>query len=396
MSLEFPGEWMFEDPDAMPSIPEALVTRLWKMLVAIADSASDPKDVVEGFKRRFGRSTLSTSLDWAETDLSTAMKERGQHAATFIDNLWTALQEAKDDGLKVPSTDQINKWLADEGVPFQVRGTELLRFTSPDIPSGEGPSAPTGYVLGDEIGRGGFGIVRVATRETTGGTFEFAYKLLDPSPFNKDRGKALERFKREIRAVQKLQHRAIVQYVDAGVNPYGQPYLVMQRILGTNIRDATENDPAFAMSLMMEVLSGLAYAHKNQVLHRDLKPSNIIVRDSDQQPVILDFGTAYFLDDLDTHSLSSAAVGSLGYIPAEVLANPKLRTPLHDIYSCAVILYELIARRRPNPQDYEPLAAHHPELVALDAVLLSALGAAAKRPQTPDDFRAALADANPY
>lgn len=396
MSLQFPGEWMFEDSDAMPSVPAALVTRFWKMLVAIGDSANDPKDVVESFKRRFGRSTSSTSLDWAQTDLGTAMQERGEHAATFIENLWTALQEAKNDGLKVPSTEQINKWLADDGVPFQIRGTELLRFTSPDMPTGEGPSAPAGYVLGDEIGRGGFGIVRLATRETTGGTFEFAYKLLDPSPFNKDRGKALERFKREIRAVQKLQHRAIVQYVDAGLNPYGQPYLVMQRILGTNIRDATEDDPALAISLMVEVLSGLAHAHKNQVLHRDLKPSNIIVRDSDRQPVILDFGTAYFLDDLDTHSLSSAAVGSLGYIPPEVLANPKLRTPLHDIYSCAVILYELIARQRPNPQEYSPLAEHRSELAALDALLLDALGAAAKRPQTPAAFRAALGDVNPY
>jgi hypothetical protein len=398
MGLHFPGDWKFEESDTMPKVPEAISTRFWKILIDIADSAQQPRTVVEGFKQRFGLSTMSTSLDWAQTDLGTAMTRRAEHAVNFIESFWSALEDARSQSLATPSETQVNKWLLDGRIPFQIMGGELIRFTEPSAPTLLASiSAPPGYQLGEVIGQGGFGTVHIATKETTGGTFEFAYKLLDPSPFNRDKAKALERFKREIRAVQKLQHRAIVQYVDAGLNPQGRPYLVMQRIQGRNIRDAADGNPAIAIRLMLEVFGGLEHAHSNHVLHRDLKPSNIMVRTSDEQPVILDFGTAFFLDDLETNSLSSAAVGSLGYIPPEVLANPKVRTPLHDIYSCAVILYELIARQRPNPLEYVPLAelsAKH--LEPIDALLLAALGPSAKRPQTASAFRTAILKASPF
>jgi len=246
------------------------------------------------------------------------------------------------------------------------------------------------YQLADMIGQGGFGVVHRATRQTSVATFEYALKVLDPSPFVAS-DKALPRFKREVRAVQALQHRAIVPYVDAGVDVRGRPYLVMPFINGDDIRTATEGaEPSTVIALMAEVLHGLDHAHSNNVLHRDLKPSNVLVRSSDVQPIILDFGTAFIIDDLDSKSLTTAAVGSIGYIPSEVLADPKIRSVLQDVFACAVITYELIARRRPDPQQYVPLAMHRPELAPLDELLVRALGAAGGRPATAAQFRSAL------
>lgn len=214
--------------------------------------------------------------------------------------------------------------------------------------------------------------------------------MLDPSAFVAS-DKALPRFKREVRAVQALQHRAIVPYVDAGVDVRGRPYLVMPFIKGHDIRTATEGaEPSTVIAVMAEVLHGLDHAHSNNVLHRDLKPSNVLVRSSDVQPIILDFGTAFIIDDLDSKSLTTAAVGSIGYIPSEVLADPKIRSVLQDVFACAVITYELIARRRPNPQQYVPLAMHRHELAPLDELLVRALGAAGGRPATAAQFRNAL------
>ena len=47
---------------------------------------------------------------------------------------------------------------------------------------------------------------------------------------------------------------------------------------------------------MLQVLEAVTYAHEEDVLHRDLKPTNILVRDSDQQAIIVDFGLAYYFD----------------------------------------------------------------------------------------------------
>src|SRR5262249_35554721 len=160
-------------------------------------------------------------------------------------------------------------------------------------------NALPGYRLGEVIGRGGYGVVYFATRTTSVGEFEFAIKVLDPSPFIRNYDKAIARFEHEVAALRKLQHRTIGQYFAAGVTRERKPYVVMPLIDGRNLKEATEQmTTSERLSAFVEILSGLAYAHGSGVLHRDMKPTNIIVRTSDRQPIILDFGSAYMLDDL--------------------------------------------------------------------------------------------------
>ena len=90
------------------------------------------------------------------------------------------------------------------------------------------------FALGKKIGEGGYGIVYKATRATAVSEFIYAVKVLDPSPFVTDYEKAVKRFKREVQALQLLQHRAIVPYYEAGITGDQKPYVVcrssMERI----------------------------------------------------------------------------------------------------------------------------------------------------------------------
>lgn len=396
MALRYPSEWKFAGPDEIPAVSEVLAAHFFCLLTDIAATAEDPWLEIERFKRRFGATTQSSDSGWAQSDLSSAMQGRAANSANFIESLWLALEDAQARGLKTPSAKQVNARLLEHGAPFQINDGELQRIhadaaisTTP-VEGLSGLPQGTPYRLGEVIGKGGFGVVYRATRQNSVTTFVYALKILDPSAFVTS-DKALPRFQREVRAVQSLQHRAIVTYVDAGLDVQGRPYLVMPFINGQDIRTATEGArPSTVISLMAEVLHGLGHAHASNVLHRDLKPSNILVRASDMQPIILDFGTAFIIDDIDSKSLTTAAVGSIGYIPSEVLADPKVRSVLQDVFACAVITYELIARRRPNPQQYIPLATHDPDLAHLDELLLRALGAPDRRPATAELFRSAL------
>jgi serine/threonine protein kinase len=86
---------------------------------------------------------------------------------------------------------------------------------------------------------------------------------------------------REGTAIHGLQHTNIVRAM--GFDPYAEtPYLVMEYVPGTSLRPLITGKkitPADAVAIMKQVLAGLAYAHKNNVVHRDIKPENILVHE---------------------------------------------------------------------------------------------------------------------
>lgn len=395
MPLTYPPEWKF-DSDGVTA-PRGLIGDLFDLIKRIATGSTDPKGVVETFKERFGAESSSSSLDWAYSDLSSAMDASAAHGAVFAESLWLAVEDVRADGVAAPTAPQLNKLFQKHGFPYEIapprlsrRGVDaVLADRAPE--QGETTQALMPYTLDEEIGRGGFGRVFRTSRATSVATFSFALKLLDPSPFNTDPVRAKARFTREVQAVQRLQHRGIVPYVDAGLDQQGRPYLVMPLIEGADIRTAAGARPFLdRVGLMVEVLDAVAHAHALDVLHRDLKPSNILVRVSDGQPIVVDFGQSYLFDDMDGASLTTTAVGSIGYIPSEVLADPKFRTPLQDIFACGVITYEIIAGRRPDPGVYRPLAAIDATLAPLDGVLRKALAPASTRFTTAASLRDAL------
>ncbi|MFT3836948.1 MAG: serine/threonine-protein kinase [Myxococcaceae bacterium] len=246
-----------------------------------------------------------------------------------------------------------------------------------------------GFVLHAVLGEGGYGTVYRAAPSNEPNA-HVALKVFDPSSFN-NRTKAIERFHREIEAVSKLRHRAIVGYVGRSPEHRDVPFLVTELILGAHFRSDLDADSDLKLSLMIEVLSGLSHAHSTGVFHRDIKPSNLMVRASDGQIVILDFGMAFLTDDDGTTPLTTRYdVGTQGYIPPEVVARKLPARANQDIYAAAVTLYEAIEGSLPNTQSLIPLSSSKPDLGVLDPVISRALGPVEHRYLTAADFAEAL------
>lgn len=278
---------------------------------------------------------------------------------------------------------------------YQGNSTLFKTATTRDIFEEHGLHHAAQYEKLEELGRGGYGIVYRVSRITELGKFHYAMKVFNPSPFLKDLDLAQKRFLREVKALEGMQHRGIVSYFDAGYDTEKRPFLIMSFVEGAKLWEASAGSSADEiLAWMMEVASAMTYAHSKGVYHRDIKPSNIIVRETDSQPVIVDFGIAYILDGADSDSITRTGVGSAGYMPHETIADPKIRTPGHDIYSCGVTLYQMLARTLPNPSNYRSLSEFGiPGAFEIDDLIKRALAPAERRIGTMTEFHQQLRDA---
>lgn len=391
MGLTFPSAWKFEGVGFGIS-NEALI-EFEGLIQKIATGVDDSQDIFETFKSAFGNQSTSSGASWAETDLWRTMAESTDNAATFVDSFWQAVEFLQKKDIPVPSQSKVNAVLKKHQIPLVVDPPEL-RLSSGDavfsaggqegIPSVSDQSVFTKHEV---IGQGGFGIVYRVTKTTSVGEFEFAMKILSPSSFIENKERCLERFKREIRILQDLQHRCIVSHIEAGVDEDQHPYILMPLINGKDLREATSGmDPSDVMGLFREVLVGVQYAHSKKVLHRDLKPSNILVRESDSQPIILDFGCGYLMDDANKQMLTTTLVGSGPYIPPEVHRDPTRRSKLQDVYACGITLYEILARELPEIGDYRSIEEICPGIEGVDALICDAIKPEKSRLKSISDF----------
>ncbi|MEM9556755.1 MAG: serine/threonine-protein kinase [Acidobacteriota bacterium] len=201
----------------------------------------------------------------------------------------------------------------------------------------------------EPLGSGGMGRVFLARRE--GGDFEqrAALKLLRWEVATTD---LLARFRRERQILADLDHPGIARLIDGGVTDHGLPYLVMEPVDGSPIdRHCRERRLSLAerLRLMLQVCDAVRAAHARLVIHRDLKPSNILVTSAGQAR-LLDFGVGKLLDDdlADAPGLTAAlpAPATPGYAAPEQLEGRPMSVAT-DVYGLGVVLYELLAGRRP-------------------------------------------------
>ena len=389
MSLQYPGSWKFEGIGF--GVPDPAIEEVLELIQKIATSR---KSVIELFKSAFGGESNSSDYGWAVSDLRSLLQEKSENAAEFVDCLWSGIEIAKARDVSVPEAKVVNELLVSHDIPLTIEPPNLQSRSRVDIrDDAETQSeidpevAGQSYVLGERIGGGGYGEVYRATRSTDIAGVQYALKILNPSPFVDNEERAQQRFRREFRAVNRLQHRAIISFFEAGFTTDGKPYVAMPLIEGRDlVTTARQVGLREKLVLFLELLRGVAHAHAKDVLHRDLKPSNVLVRNSDQQPIVLDFGAAYILDDADRTFLTSQAVGTLGYIPSEVVADPQVKTRLQDVYACGVMLYEAFAGRRPDPANYVPLAATDSTWRNVDVIVQRAIAGSQQRMQSAADF----------
>lgn len=193
------------------------------------------------------------------------------------------------------------------------------------------------YTLQRELGRGGMGVVYEATRADEPDGERVAIKLL---PFAGLLGeRALERFRREVRTLERLDHEQIVRVREFELST-DSPYLVMDLIEGESLslRDAP-TPVGEAVELIASLARAVHAAHEAGVLHRDLKPQNVIVT-ATGVPVLLDFGLVHARDEA-TLTSSGDLLGTPRYMAPEQ-ARGEAATVRSDVYSLGLLLYELL------------------------------------------------------
>ncbi|MCC6676311.1 MAG: protein kinase [Phycisphaerales bacterium] len=232
-------------------------------------------------------------------------------------------------------------------------------------PGGEHAAAGSdllaGYQLGEELYRGGQGVVYRAVQTRTNRTV--AVKILPGGSLAA--GRQRERFEREVRMAAGLRHPNIVTVHDSGYTPDGRCALVMEYIEGVHLdrwsrsldgdrsRNARRRALRARLGVMIKVCDAVLYAHQHSIVHRDLKPGNILV-DAAGEPHILDFGIARDLgpEQRTRLTLTGEFAGTLAYAsPEQVSGDPSRVDTRTDIYTLGVIMYELVSGRMPYPVD---------------------------------------------
>jgi serine/threonine protein kinase len=161
-----------------------------------------------------------------------------------------------------------------------------------------------------------------------------------------------EQFKREAQAIAALKHPGIVTVHDFGIHDDGRCFIVLEYLPGQSLKDCLKNPEirkTFTIERTLELISRVAealhYAHQRGIYHRDLKPGNILL-DEHGNPHISDFGLAVTHES--QRGLKGQVAGTIPYMaPEQVRGEAHWLNGQADIWALGVILYEMLAGRRP-------------------------------------------------
>lgn len=205
------------------------------------------------------------------------------------------------------------------------------------------------YEILSVLGRGGMGVVYKARDPHIDRIVAIKTIATDGDQTEED---LLSRLRQEARSAGRLHHPHIVTIFDFGHDD-GLAYIVMEFVEGLNLARIIEQSRPLALTtkidLLVQIASGLDYAHKAHVLHRDMKPGNVCVTTTGTAK-ILDFGLARMDDTRLTKT--GFMVGTIAYMSPERLNGAT--SAQDDIFALGAIAYELLTYTRPFPGTSAP------------------------------------------
>jgi eukaryotic-like serine/threonine-protein kinase len=204
------------------------------------------------------------------------------------------------------------------------------------------------YQLDGPIGWGAHSVVYACTHQLL--QRRAAVKILAQTDEDSEK-----RFAREARLAGSLRHANIVEVYEVGRLADGRPFLAMELLEGETLEERLQRIGPFsieeAMRVGMQVLSGLAIAHEDQILHRDLRPQNIFLARVRGEEVVklVDFGVSRRFGSQNDSMLTkpSTFLGSLQYMAPEQLYEDGVIDQRTDLYAVGVLLYRLLTGVNP-------------------------------------------------
>ena len=238
------------------------------------------------------------------------------------------------------------------------------------------------YTIEEVLGHGGFGIVYRARHNELGNVV--AVKEYLPIELALREGKSvhprsaacragyedgLRRFRDEARALIEFQSHPSIVSCREFFRANGTAYLVMEHEDGMPLSELLQRreasgrpfDEADLLAVMVPLLEGLARVHEAEMLHRDIKPSNILVRRSDERPVLIDFGAA---KQVAAERSKSLAPFTEGYAALEQVGEGKLG-PWTDLYAVGAVMWRIAAGGNPPWEPPHPVKVEKRATAAL-------------------------------
>ena len=196
------------------------------------------------------------------------------------------------------------------------------------------------YIIGETLGEGAFGKVKLGKHIPTGE--KVAIKIITKDLID------INKIKKEIKILQRIKHINIIQLYEI-IETKKHLYIIMEYCSGKDlfslIKSKHHLSEIEACNYFQQIINGVESIHLSLITHRDLKPENILLDDNNKRIVITDFGLSIVSEEYN--SILSTPCGTTSYAPPEVLRGGKYFGIKSDIWSCGIILYVMLVGNLP-------------------------------------------------
>jgi serine/threonine-protein kinase len=208
------------------------------------------------------------------------------------------------------------------------------------------------YLIEEQIGRGGMGVVYRAEQTTLGR--KVALKLIAPQLAQEPAFR--DRFRRESRLAAAIDHPNIIPVYEAEIAGDDLLYIAMRYVEGTDLRAIIQReghlDVRRAAGIVAQVASALDAAHARDLVHRDVKPANVLIAGTPPQEhaYLTDFGLTKHIASDSALTETGQWVGTLDFVAPEQIMGEAVDGRA-DIYSLGCVFYEALTGHPPFPRD---------------------------------------------